>query len=49
MSSNDYEVKLLASVDEHGWHATHVFDPEGNDPFFHILLASQSLLTSQNL
>ncbi|MDB2437491.1 DUF4262 domain-containing protein [Hellea sp.] len=31
---NDYEVSLLEKVIEHGWHATHVFDPDGNDPLF---------------
>ena len=35
MSSNtEYERKLLAMVDEHGWQCTSVFDPEGNDPDF---------------
>lgn len=31
---DDYEVKLLANIEEHGWQATHVFDPECNDPGF---------------
>jgi len=34
MVLNDYEVKLLGNVEEHGWQASHVFDPEGNDPDF---------------
>jgi len=34
MSLNDYEIKLLKNVEEHGWHATCVFDPDGNDPLF---------------
>ncbi len=31
---DDYEIKLLANIDEHGWQATHVFDPDGEDPGF---------------
>lgn len=34
MSLNDYEIELLANVEEHGWHATYVFDPNGKDPSF---------------
>ena len=31
---NKYETSLLDNVQEHGWHDTHVFDPDGNDPSF---------------
>ena len=34
MSLSEYETKLLANVEEHGWQASHVFDPDGNDPDF---------------
>ena len=34
MALNDYEIKLLQNVETHGWHATSVFDPKGNDPDF---------------
>jgi len=31
---NDYEKNLIENVEKHGWFATHVFDPDGNDPSF---------------
>ena len=34
MSDEDYESKLIENVKEHGWQATHVFDPDNNFPSF---------------
>jgi len=31
---NDHEKNLITNVETHGWFATHVFDPDGNDPNF---------------
>jgi hypothetical protein len=31
---NEYERKVLANIEKHGWQATYVFDPDGNDPDF---------------
>jgi len=30
----DYEHSLLATIEQHGWQATSVFDPKGEDPNF---------------
>lgn len=42
----DYEKKLLALVDEHGWQYTHVFDPEGESPNFGYSVGFASTLNS---
>ena len=34
MALKDYEVEILKNVEKHGWHATTVFDPDGNNPDF---------------
>ncbi len=31
---NDFEKKILANIEKHGCHVTHVFDPEGLTPDF---------------
>ncbi len=31
---NDAELKMLKNIDTHGWHAMHVFDPNGKSPPF---------------
>ncbi|MEO1028865.1 MAG: DUF4262 domain-containing protein [Pseudomonadota bacterium] len=31
---NDYEIKLLANIKEHGWFSVGVFDKDGNEPDF---------------
>jgi len=31
---DDYEKSLLDNIEKHGWQATHVFDPDGDDPGF---------------
>jgi len=31
---SEYETKLLANIEEHGWQLTYVFDPDGMEPDF---------------
>lgn len=31
---SEYEQKLLGNIEEHGWQATYVFDPDGDAPGF---------------
>lgn len=31
---NDFEKDVIENVEKHGWFATTVFDPQGNDPMF---------------
>ena len=31
---NEYEKKLIANVEEHGWQCSHIFDPEEKSPNF---------------
>ncbi len=40
----DYEHRILATIGEHGWQCTSVFDPDGDDPSFSYSVGFTSAL-----